>query len=244
MNLIKKNLLNLILIFFLGGIGGVFFSDILLPKLLSYNVFSDLAVAIGERITIVNKTENISIYESEILDNLIKKNRESLVVIKNFRDDKFISSGAGFIVSSDGLILTRREVVSDQNNDISIERDGNKFSAKIHKRLDDNGLILLKSNASNLPVVSFASPSDILLGNKVILIGNKINSLGNYEFVDVGFLRSIDDFILETSIQDDTNLLSGTPLLDLKGNVLGINFTNSKGDVLSVPSEVIKSFIY
>ncbi|MBI3671403.1 trypsin-like peptidase domain-containing protein, partial [Candidatus Azambacteria bacterium] len=153
------------------------------------------------------------------------------------------SSGAGFIVSSDGLILTRREVVPSDDADISIERGNEKFTAKVYKRMDDNGLVLLKSEASNLPVVTFANPADISLGNKVILIGNKTNSLGNREFINVGFLKSIDGSTLETSLQEDSNLASGTPLFDLKGNVIGINFTNSKGYVFSISSEIIQSFV-
>ena len=238
---LKKNIINLILIFVLGGLGGVLFSNVLLPKISN---LTGVDWGAGEKTIIVNKTEEIKIEESEILKDAILKNRESLVVIKVFKNKKFLSEGVGFIVSSDGLILTRREVVVSSGDEITIERKGEIFSAKIYKRLDDRGLILLKSDASNFPVVSFGNVSEIPLGSKVILIGNKNGSLGNIDFVNVGVLKSVDDSIIETSIIEDINLTSGTPLLDVRGNVLGINFTNSKGYVFSVSSDVIQAFIY
>ncbi len=240
----KKNILNLILIFILGGFGGVVFSNILLPKISNLSIFSGVDFGIGDKTVIVNKTEEIKIEESEILNSIIQKNIESLVLIKTFKNKKFLSEGTGFIVSSDGLVLTRREVVANPGDEITIQRKGEIFSAKIYKKLDDRGLVLLKTDASNFPVVSFKNITEISLGNKVILIGNKNGSKGNINFVNAGILKSIDNSIIETSIKEDLNLASGTPLLDVSGNVLGINFANSEGYVFAVSSDVIQEFIY
>ncbi len=240
----KKNILNLILIFILGGFGGVVFSNILLPKISNLSIFSGVDFGIGDKTVIVNKTEEIKIEESEILNSIIQKNIESLVLIKTFKNKKFLSEGTGFIVSSDGLVLTRREVVANPGDEITIQRKGEIFSAKIYKKLDDRGLVLLKTDASNFPVVSFKNITEISLGNKVILIGNKNGSKGNINFVNAGILKSTDNFIIETSIKEDLNLASGTPLLDISGNVLGINFANSEGYVFAVSSDVIQEFIY
>ncbi len=240
----KKNILNLILIFILGGFGGVVFSNILLPKISNLSIFSGVDFGIGDKTVIVNKTEEIKIEESEILNSVIQKNIESLVLIKTFKNKKFLSEGTGFIVSSDGLVLTRREVVANPGDEITIQRKGEIFSAEIYKKLDDRGLVLLKTDASNFPVVSFKNITEISLGNKVILIGNKNGSKGNINFVNAGILKSTDNFIIETSIKEDLNLASGTPLLDISGNVLGINFANSEGYVFAVSSDVIQEFIY
>ncbi|MBI3671455.1 hypothetical protein HY249_01520, partial [Candidatus Azambacteria bacterium] len=83
MNFTKKEITNFILIFVLGGIGGVFFSDILLPK---FSIFSGITQK-GEQTVIVQKTEKVSVEEQEILSNIIKKNSESLVVIKNLKNN-------------------------------------------------------------------------------------------------------------------------------------------------------------
>jgi len=243
----KKNILNILLIFIIGGIAGVIFSNVLLPKLSNVGVFSNIAWLknLKDQTVIINKTEELNISESEILSSVLEKNKRSEVVIKSFRNNNLISSGSGFIVSSDGLILTRIEVVSRSADKIVVVQGGDEFSAEISKSLDDYGLVLLMSNASNLPVVSFAdSVSKTALGTKVILVGSKNGSEGMIDFVNVGVLKSIDNSILETTIKEDVARSSGTPLLDLKGNVLGINFTNSEGYVLAVSSDVIRSLIY
>jgi len=240
----KNKLKNLIIIFIVGGFGGLLLSNVIFPKLAGFAVFSDVNWMKGDQTVIVNKTEEINIQEAEILGEVIKKNKESLVVIKTFRNGAFLSSGTGFVVSSDGLILTRREVVSGSQNKITIDRGEDTFDAEILKRLDDHGLLLLKSDASNLPVVSFADTSAISLGNKVFLIGKKQGALGSIDFINVGIIKSVDDLLLETNIKEDINLSSGTPLLNLKGDVLGINFANSNGYVFSVSSSIIQDFIY
>jgi S1-C subfamily serine protease len=243
----KKNILNIILMFVIGGIAGVVFSNILLPKISNIGAFSNVGWLnnFKDQTIIINKTEEININELEVLNSIIEKNRLSEVNIKSFKNGKFLSFGSGFIVSSDGLIITRREAVSNIADKIIVTQDSEEFSAEIFKSLDDYGLVLLKSNISNLPVVSFVDSSlDVPLGSKVILIGRKKGSKGIIDFVNIGFIKSIDNSIFETTIKEDIIYSSGTPLLDLKGNVLGINFTNSAGYVFSVSSDIIKDFLY
>ena len=243
----KKNIINILIIFIVGGIAGVLFSDVLLPKLSNVGAFSSITWLknLKDQTVIINKTEEVNINESEILGSIIGKNKLSEVIVKSFRNNNLISSGSGFIVSSDGLILTRIEVVSKSADRIVVSQGEEEFSAEVSKSLDDYGLVLLRSNASNLPVVSFAdTASKTALGSKVVLMGSKKGSEGTIDFVNIGVLKSIDNSILETTIKEDVTHSSGTPLLDLKGNVLGINFTNSAGYVLSVSSDVIQSFLY
>jgi|GEM_PF-1599249 len=243
----KKNILNILLIFFIGGVAGVIFSNILLPKISSIPVFSkiDWLNNFKDQTVIINKTEKININEQKILKSAIEKNSLSEVSIKSFKNNKFLSSGFGFIVSSDGLVVTRREAVSSVADKIIVTQGSKEFSAEIFKKIDDYGLVFLKSEISNLPLVSFAdSLSDLSLGSKVFLLGKKKGSEAEVNFVNVGFIKSIDDHIIETNIKEEILYSSGTPLLDLKGDVLGINFTNSSGYVFSVSANIIKEFLF
>ena len=239
----KKNIINLIVVFILGGFGGVFFSDIIVPKLPWSNV-SWIEKA-KDRTIIINKTEEVLIEESKATSKLIEESSRYIVTIKSFIDDRIISSGAGFVVSSDGLILTRREVVSQGEGKISVDLGGDVFSAEIFKRLDDFGLVLLKSDAINVPVVSFSEDKgNSLLGKKVFLLGNKNTELGNSLFINSGIIKFVNENTAETTIQEDVVLASGTPLLSVDGKVIGINFTNSEGYVFSVLASIIQDFMY
>jgi len=206
----KKNILNIILIFVIGGMAGVIFSNILLPKLSNVGVFSGIGWLknLKDQTVIVNKTEEIHISESEILSSVIEKNRSSEVIVKSFRNNNLISSGSGFIVSSDGLILTRREVVLQTADKIVVTQGGEDFSAEISKSMDDFGLVLLKSNISNLPVVSFTdSASNIPLGTKVILIGSRNLSLEEIKFLKENKVTLIKMDLIEEDIQEVCDLV-------------------------------------
>ncbi len=244
----KKNILNILLIIIIGGFSGVVFSSILIPKLSDTGLFSSLSWLnnFKDQTIIINKTENINIKEDVVLKEVIEKNRLSELSIKSFKDNNFLSSGSGFIVSSDGLIITRSEVISSLANKIIVNYGEEEFSAKIFKTLDKYSLVLLKADISNLPLVSFVdSYKDVPLGSKIILIGTKNGSNNNkIKFVNIGFIKSIDNFIFETTIKEDIIYSSGTPLINLDGEVVGINFTNSSGYVFSVSADIIKKFLY
>ncbi len=239
----KKQIINFIIIFFIGGLGGFFFSNVLLPKLSFFD--GGWGADLIDRTVIVNKTEEINVQESDILNEVIEKNKSSIATIKLFKNNNLISLGSGFIVSSDGLIITRREVILGGYDKISVDVFGETFSARVLKKMDDYGLVLLESDAKDMPIVSFYDFSKgNLLGNRVILLGNKKGNSGDIPFVNSGIIKSVDGDLIETTIKEESSLVSGTPLLNLKGDILGINFTNSKGYVFAVKASIIKSFIF
>ena len=230
---LKKIFLTLI-IFLIGGLGGI-----LLP-----GVFDRLFGRGDDRTTIINKTEQVIISQDAATEKAYQKNAASLVIIISSAGKTAVVRGMGFIVGSDGLILTRREWVPSEDGVVSVVVGSETLPAKIVKRSDESGLVLLKVERSNLPVVSFAPLEDKNIGANVFLIGFKQLSSGAARFVNVGILKNKDGAMWETNIKEDLKLATGTPLINLNGDVVGINAVNSAGYVFTIPSDVIKKFIY
>lgn len=153
-----------------------------------------------------------------------------------------IGGGSGFIVSSDGLIVTNKHVVSDEKAEYTVlTNDGKKYSAKILARDSVRDFAVLKISASNLPMVKLGDSNSIKLGQTAIAIGNALGEFRNTVSAGIisGLSRSItaSDGIgtsekIDNLIQTDAAINpgnSGGPLLNLKGEVIGINVAMVSG---------------
>ncbi len=147
-----------------------------------------------------------------------------------------IGGGSGFIVSSNGLILTNKHVVADTAANYTVlTSDGKKYNAKVLARDPVQDLAVLKIDAANLPVMQLGDSNSLELGQTAIAIGNSLGQFSNTVSVGVisGLARTITasgaDFGSETIqgvVQTDAAINpgnSGGPLLNLKGEVIGIN---------------------
>jgi serine protease Do len=148
-----------------------------------------------------------------------------------------VGGGSGFIISSDGLILTNKHVVSDTGASYSVlTNNGNTYTATVLARDPDQDLAVLKINATNLATVSLGDSDSLQLGQTAIAIGNALGQFSNTVSVGVvsGLGRTVtasapDSDAEETIsdvIQTDAAINpgnSGGPLLDLRGDVIGID---------------------
>lgn len=146
-----------------------------------------------------------------------------------------VGGGSGFIISSDGLIMTNKHVVDDTSATYTVLiNDGKKYDAKVLSRDPVNDLALVKIEATGLPTLVLGDSASLQIGQKVIAIGN---SLGQYRnTVTTGVVSGIGRTVsaggnglseeLEGVIQTDAAINpgnSGGPLLDIGGSVVGIN---------------------
>jgi len=146
-----------------------------------------------------------------------------------------IGGGSGFIISSDGLILTNKHVANDLKAQYTVlTNDGKKYKAKILAQDPSQDLAVLKIEAFSLPTLSLGDSDSLKLGQTVIAIGNALGEFRNTVSVGVvsGLSRTITASgggVSETIygvIQTDAAINpgnSGGPLLNLKGEVIGIN---------------------
>ncbi len=167
--------------------------------------------------------------------------------------------GTGFIMTSDGLIATNKHVANVSGAKYSvITQDGKKYDAQVKSVDPINDFAILKIEASNLPTVEFGNSDDLEIGQRIIAIGNALGEFQNTVTVGVisGKERSITASDSSgTSGEDLYGLLqtdaainegnSGGPLVNLKGQVIGINTaTASKGQAeglgFAIPVNSIK----
>ncbi|MCP1423297.1 trypsin-like peptidase domain-containing protein [Paenibacillus amylolyticus] len=143
-------------------------------------------------------------------------------------DDRYnLAHGTGVIIRSNGWIVTNAHVVDGLTNPVVVTTDGNTY--KITKTYSDalSDLALIKINAKSLKPASFAKASQTTVGETVIALGTPISfSLRNSATVGVisGLNRGVE--ATYRLIQTDTAINpgnSGGPLVNLKGEVVGIN---------------------
>jgi serine protease Do len=158
-----------------------------------------------------------------------------------------IGGGSGFIVSKDGMILTNKHVVLDEEAKYAVfTNDGKQFNAKVLARDPLQDMAILKIETEKLidssgemkslsfPVVELGNSGNLKIGQTAIAIGNALGEFKNTVSLGVvsGLGRTIVASgagiteIIEEVIQTDSAINqgnSGGPLLDLSGRVIGIN---------------------
>jgi serine protease Do len=154
-----------------------------------------------------------------------------------------IGGGSGFLVSADGLIVTNKHVVSDSAAEYTVyTNDGRKHAAKVVAKDPSEDIAVIKISGSGYPYLTFDDSSKLELGQSVVAIGNALGEFRNTVSVGVisGLSRSIvaGDVSGGTSeqlnevIQTDAAINpgnSGGPLLNLNGNVVGVNVAVAAG---------------
>jgi len=153
-----------------------------------------------------------------------------------------IGGGTGFIVSADGLILTNKHVVADEEAEYTVlTNDGEKIKALVLARDPIEDVAILKIERNSLPTVELADSDQLAIGQTVIAIGNALGEFRNTVSLGVisGLKRSItassgfgQSEQLSEVIQTDAAINqgnSGGPLLNLKGQAIGINVAIVQG---------------
>lgn len=164
--------------------------------------------------------------------------------------ERVTSLGSGFIVSKEGHILTNYHVVQG-TDDILVElNDGRQAKATVVGSDQQVDVAVLKVNMANVTPLSLADSDQVKVGQIVFAIGNPF---GLRESVSQGIIsardrRGISDSSVEF-FQTDTAINpgnSGGPLIDVKGEVVGINsviYSESGGNQgigFAIPSNLVR----
>jgi serine protease Do len=174
-------------------------------------------------------------------------------------EKKDIGAGTGFIVTEDGYIVTNRHVVIDEAAEYTVVlQDGSKHDAKVIGRDPSNDIAVLKIEGTGLSHLAFGDSDAIKVGQRVIAIGYALGQFGNSVSTGVvsGLKRSIQASNGMTKpedlydvIQTDTAINpgnSGGPLLNLKGEVIGVNVAIVQGSQnigFALPANDVKRVI-
>ena len=168
--------------------------------------------------------------------------------------------GSGYLISSDGYIVTNDHVAGNATKITVTLTDGRTFDAKVIGSDSASDICLLKIDGDDLPFVSLGNSDDIIIGEWVIALGNPFGlfELNDKPTVTVGVvsatgmnLDAINDRYYLNMIQTDASINggnSGGPLVNSLGEVIGMNtliFTsgNSSGSIglgFAIPVNKIK----
>jgi serine protease Do len=158
--------------------------------------------------------------------------------------------GSGFIITKDGYILTNEHVVDSPGKVTVTLQDGHNYIAKVVGHDQKSDIALLKIDVKHdLAIAPLGNSEDLKVGEWVMAIGNPF---GFDHSVTAGIISAKGRFIpgnYEDFIQTDASINpgnSGGPLIDLRGNVIGVNcaiYTHtgaSMGIGFAVPIDLVK----
>ncbi|MFA6588472.1 MAG: trypsin-like peptidase domain-containing protein [Patescibacteria group bacterium] len=146
-----------------------------------------------------------------------------------------VGGGSGFILTADGYIMTNKHVVSDTQAEYSVvTNDGKTYTAKLVATDPVNDLAVVKIEAKDLTPVVFGDSSTLTVGQTVIAIGNALGQYQNTVTKGIvsGLARDVtagdgsSSETLTNVIQTDAAINSGNsggPLVNLEGQVIGVN---------------------
>lgn len=273
--------LFLILVFLIGLLGGLSSSYIFYLKLKQEVISAGVPIVHSEKVVEKEYVPQTT-QEQKVID-VVKNNSPSVVsvvIMKNMpvyeqqyydpfgngifvipqqkqtgTEKQQVGAGTGFIVSADGLVLTNKHVVSDDQAEYTVvTSDGKEYPAKVLSKDPVQDLAIIKVEGNNFKPLTLGSSQDIQIGQSVIAIGNALGEFQNT--VSVGVISGLGRTVvasgetfgtetLEDIIQTDAAINkgnSGGPLLNLKGEVIGINTaTSSAGQNISFAISIDKA---
>lgn len=214
--------------------------------------------ALGANVSWNDKTRtahiNVLSHEEKVIE-LIKQYSPMVVGIigrgstsaSSFGQD--IMHGSGFIINSNGEILTNAHVVGGMEKIIVVLNNESGYEGKLKYIDTESDLAVIKIPQSNLPVVKLGQNKDIVTGKSVVTIGTPVSfSLRNSATSGIvsGLNRGIDSTY--KLVQTDAPINggnSGGPLITLSGLVIGVNSMkfsgqNIEGMGFAIPVDTVK----
>lgn len=241
MKKILKNILFMVCILLLGGVGGVLFDEYLIPQLSSSSVFANtnLFKKLNDRVTIINKTEQVMIREDEPVEKVISQPATAVVtVLVSDTALKGTEMMTGVLLTNDGLLAVYSIKPADMKKSRyqAILFDGSSHQMDFVGRDSLTNIDFFRlSGATNTPAIAFANSQDLRVGRKLVVLGN---ATADYQSrLAVGVLGGIDHtfnlsgktvsssekwegvFILD--IADLENFVGG-PVIDFNGEMEGL----------------------
>jgi serine protease Do len=151
--------------------------------------------------------------------------------------------GSGYIISDDGYILTNDHVAGNATKISVTLTTGETVDAKLIGSDPNSDVALIKIDKNNLPFINFGNSDNIIIGEWVIALGNPFGlfEINDKPTVTVGVVSAAKMKVVadgkrvyKDMIQTDASINSGNsggPLVDVEGNVIGMNtiiFTGSQ----------------
>jgi S1-C subfamily serine protease len=188
--------------------------------------------------------------EAPDLRALAKQTRPAVyLLVLQDEDGKTIGAGTGFLVSSDGLLVTNQHVVAEAHTIIAKAENGGLFPVtRIIATDPRNDLALIKFDAKDLPFLTLAPDGSAEAGTRIAIIGSPLGLEGTLTEGIVSARRRLpkekrDVLQISAPISQGS---SGSPVLDSQGRVIGVaSFLLQDGQALNFasPSEQLRKLL-
>lgn len=182
---------------------------------------------------------------------IVRQTSDAVVQVVTFdKSGNELALGSGFVVFADGKIVTNHHVIKGAHSAIAKLANGSFFPVDGVLAADiDRDLVLLKVAGKGLPFLTLDSSTGLEVGDQVVAIGSPLGLEGT---VSDGIVSAIRDetpnksWIQTTAPVSHGN--SGGPLLDMRGNVVGVitwgvNLQQGQNLNFAIPSDEVKSLL-
>jgi len=236
-----------LVIFVVGGAGGVFFDQKVLPFMRTNRYLSkiDFLKHVAENVTVIRTTEQVTIKDGESINEISSQASNATVNIVSLSNQKDPISkltkknnrtGTGVIVTSDGMIVTYREAIFEKDATYKVFLyDGSYYDATLVGIDTFTDLAYLKVAAPNLTAISFGDSSALQSGKKLVAIGN---TFGEYQnSYAAGLLSNVNktfnlgglalastekyEGVFEMDFNNQEKYLGG-PIINYNGELIGL----------------------
>lgn len=205
----------------------------------------------------LNESELISALAKNVSPSVVSVDVTTTVTQETFfgtRSGEQQGAGTGIIISEDGYIVTNRHVIDSKASNVSVTMsDGTKYdNVQVIGRTNESSpldvafLKIKDTKGKKLPAAKLGDSSKVQVGDKVIAIGNALGQFQNTVTSGIisGFGRSVEagdgysaSETLQNLIQTDTAINegnSGGPLVNISGEVIGINTAIAGGGAQNI----------
>ena len=215
-------------------------------------LIQDIVSRVSPAVVSVIATKDVPVYEQyyaspipqdPLLQQMFSEfNIQTPQLRQNGTEKRQISAGSGFIVSLDGFVVTNRHVVEDKDAEYTvIMSDGKKMPATVLARDQLLDFSVLKIEGKNFSFIPLGDSDIIKLGQTAIAIGNALGEFDNS--VSTGVISGLKRTLIASGAQSGPEELSGViqtdaainpgnsggPLLNLRGEVIGLNTAIAEG---------------
>ncbi|MBP7768918.1 trypsin-like peptidase domain-containing protein [Candidatus Saccharibacteria bacterium] len=212
-----------------------------------FAIFFSLSSLIASWLILNNRTsvdsfqnhKEIISSEGEVFNKIAGEVGKSVVSINSIQEDGRGAAGTGVLINSDGLILTNKHVVEKVSESVTIvTHDSEEQQAKVVGKDSTNDIAFLQVDniPKNIPPARLADSASVKVGDKVLAIGNTLGEFQNTVTsgivsgigrpIEVGDENGMSYESLFNLIQTDAAINpgnSGGPLVNINGEVIGIN---------------------
>ena len=234
-----KNVLKILVVFIVGGVGGIFAEQIWWPYFVERPLF--YKYRLEQNPVYITEKKQVVIRENTALEEAVEKVEKTAVGVMSRTKAGKTLKGGGLVVTSDGLVVSLAELLP-RGADFYFFLAGKAPAYQVLKRDAKTNLALVKVEASGLSAAGFADFKKIKRGERVFLIGPKLGRKAGAAVVNEGVVKSVGENLIETNMTEKAEFQGG-PIFNIEGDAVGLALIGPSGQVSAIPISKIKKFI-